>query len=99
MLYRYCPTLACRLRPPQPTVKCRGREYLRIICGPDYTAPPNLGRLHRRCLNGKRSLTLREFQLGLEGLRRFVVQEPLCRVHECVWGVLALESEPTGPRL
>lgn len=83
----------------QPAVKCRGREYLRIIYGPDYTAPHNLGRLCRRSLIGKRSLALREFQLGLEGLRRFVAQEPLRRVHECVWGVLALESEPTDPRL
>jgi protein phosphatase len=25
----------------QPAVKCRGREYLRIIYGPDYTTPLN----------------------------------------------------------
>ena len=29
----------------QPAVKCRGREYLRIIYGPDYTRPSNLERL------------------------------------------------------
>ncbi len=83
----------------QPAVKCRGREYLRIIYGPDYTAPENLERLRARGLAGKRSLALREFALGVEGLERFVRGEPLRRVHECVFGVLALESEPVDPRL
>jgi protein phosphatase len=83
----------------QPAVKCRGREYLRIIYGPDYTAPENLTRLRARGLAGKRSLALREFALGIEGLERFVRGEPLRRVHECVFGVLALESEPVDPRL
>jgi protein phosphatase len=83
----------------QPAVKCRGREYLRIIYGPEYTAPENLERLRSRGLAGKRSLALREFALGVEGLERFVRHEPLRRVHECVFGVLALESEPVDPRL
>ena len=83
----------------QPAVKCRGREYLRIIYGPEYTAPENLDRLRSRGLSAKRSLALREFALGLEGLERFVAREPLRRVHECVFGVLALESEPVDPRL
>jgi protein phosphatase len=83
----------------QPAVKCRGREYLRIIYGPEYTAPENLERLRRRGLGAKRSLALREFALGMEGLERFVRLEPLRRVHECVFGVLALESEPVDPRL
>ena len=83
----------------QPAVKCRGREYLRIIYGPDYTAPENLDRLRSRGLSGKRSLALREFALGVEALERFVRREPLRRVHECVFGVLALESEPVDPRL
>ncbi|HEU4870115.1 MAG TPA: polynucleotide kinase-phosphatase, partial [Pyrinomonadaceae bacterium] len=83
----------------QPAVKCRGREYLRIIYGPEYTAPENLERLRSRGLSTKRSLALREFALGLEGLERFVQREPLRRVHECVFGVLALESEPVDPRL
>lgn len=83
----------------QPAVKCRGREYLRIIYGPEYTAPENLERLRSRGLNAKRSLALREFALGVEALERFVRQEPLRRVHECVFGVLALESEPVDPRL
>jgi protein phosphatase len=83
----------------QPAVKCRGREYLRIIYGPDYDAPENLSRLRSRGLAGKRSLALREFALGIEGLERFVRGEPLRRVHECVFGVLALESEPVDPRL
>ena len=83
----------------QPAVKCRGREYLRIIYGPEYTAPENLERLRARGLSTKRSLALREFALGIEALERFVRREPLRRVHECVFGVLALESEPVDPRL
>jgi PNKP (polynucleotide 5'-kinase/3'-phosphatase) family adenylyltransferase-like protein len=78
----------------QPAVKVRGREYLRIIYGPEYTLHDNLQRLKSRGLGAKRSLALREFALGLEALERFVHQEPLRRVHECVFGVLALESEP-----
>ncbi|MGB6474240.1 MAG: polynucleotide kinase-phosphatase [Candidatus Sulfotelmatobacter sp.] len=83
----------------QPAIKCRGREYLRIIYGPEYTAPEHLERLRARGLGTKRSLALREFALGLEALHRFVEREPLRRVHECVFGVLALESEPVDPRL
>lgn len=83
----------------QPAVKCRGPEYLRIIYGPEYTMPENLDRLRSRGLGVKRSLALREFALGVEGLERFVRREPLRRVHECVFGVLALESEPVDPRL
>ena len=83
----------------QPAIKVRGREYLRIIYGPEYTAPENLERLRQRGLGIKRSLALREFALGVEGLERFVRKEPLHRVHECVFGVLALESEPVDPRL
>jgi protein phosphatase len=83
----------------QPAVKCRGPEYLRIIYGPDYDVPENLERLRSRGLSAKRSLALREFALGIEGLDRFVRKEPLRRVHECVFGVLALESEPVDPRL
>lgn len=83
----------------QPALKCRGREYLRIIYGPDYTADEHLVRLRNRSVGAKRSLALREFALGIEGLERFVNREPLRRVHECVFGVLALESEPIDPRL
>jgi protein phosphatase len=83
----------------QPGVKCRGREYLRIIYGPEYTLPEHLDRLRSRGLGRKRSLALREFALGVESLERFVRQEPLRRVHECVFGVLALETEPVDPRL
>src|ERR1051325_5081412 len=78
----------------QPAVKCRGKEYLRIIYGPEYALPENLERLRARGLSTKRSLALREFALGIEALERFVRREPLRRVHECVFGVLALESEP-----
>jgi protein phosphatase len=83
----------------QPAVKCRGREYLRIIYGPEYTTPEHLERLRTRGLALKRSLAVREFALGVEALERFVRREPLRRVHECVFGVLALESEPVDPRL
>ena len=83
----------------QPAVKCRGREYLRIIYGPEYSTPEALNRLRSRGLGAKRSLALREFALGIEALERFVKREPLRRVHECVFGVLALESEPVDPRL
>lgn len=83
----------------QPGIKCRGREYLRIIYGPEYTAEQHLSRLRTRGLGHKRSLAQREFALGIEALERFVAGEPLYRVHECVFGVLALESEPVDPRL
>lgn len=83
----------------QPALKIRGREYLRIIYGAEYTLPANLDRLRRRALASKRTLALREFALGVEGLERFARGEPLRRVHECAFAVLALESEPIDPRL
>ncbi|WP_328672011.1 polynucleotide kinase-phosphatase [Streptomyces sp. NBC_00328] len=83
----------------QPGIKCRGREYLRIIYGPEYTRPENLARLRGRFLNHKRSLAIREYALGLEALDRLAEGEPLWRVHEAVFGVLSLESEPVDPRL
>jgi protein phosphatase len=83
----------------QPGIKCRGPEYLRIIYGPEYSVPANLARLRSRNVGRKRALALREFALGIEALERFVAGEPLYRVHECVFGVLALESEPVDPRL
>jgi protein phosphatase len=83
----------------QPGIKCRGREYLRIIYGPEYADPSQIDRLRGRGLGRKRSLAVREFGLGVEALERFVRREPLYRVHECVFAVLALESEPVDPRL
>jgi protein phosphatase len=83
----------------QPGIKCRGPEYLRIIYGPEYTSEAHLSRLRSRSVGHKRSLALREFVLGIEALERFTAGEPLYRVHECVFGVLALESEPVDPRL
>ncbi len=44
-------------------------------------------------------LAIKEFTLGLESLDRFINKEPLRRIHECVFGVLALESEAVDPRL
>jgi protein phosphatase len=83
----------------QPAVKCRGREYLRIIYGPDYDAPDNLARLRQRGLGHKRSMAEREFALGLQALNHFTKRSPLRLVHQCVLAVLALESEPVDPRL
>ena len=83
----------------QPALKCLGLEYLRIICGPEYTAPQNLERLRECGLSRKRSLAIREFALGIVALERFIRREPSRRIHECVFGVLALESEPVDPRL
>ena len=83
----------------QPAVKVRGKEYLRIIYGPEYDRPENLERLRKRGLSGKRALALREFALGIEGLERFTRGDSLARVHECVFATLALESEPVDPRL
>jgi protein phosphatase len=83
----------------QPGLKVRGREYLRIIYGPDYVDPGNIQRLRQRNVGHKRSLALREYALGLEALDRAARAEPLWRIHECVFAVLALESEPIDPRL
>jgi len=49
--------------------------------------------------NCRRSLAIREFLLGQEALRRFIAREPLRRVHEAVFAVLALESEPVDAQL
>lgn len=84
-------------RPIPPGVKVRGREYLRIIYGPDYL--DNLDRLRSRDLRHKRSMAAREYRLGREALARHAVGDPLWQVHECVAGVLALESEPVDSRL
>lgn len=85
--------------PIQPALKCRGKDYLRIIYGAEYDLPDNLVRLRKRGLSRKQSLAMREFALGHEALNRFVEQEPLRKVHECVFGILALESEAVDPRL
>lgn len=81
----------------QPALKVRGREYLRIIYGAEYTL--HLESLRERAVGRKRALALREFALGIEALERFVRYEPLPRVHQCVLGILALEAEPVDPRL
>ncbi|MYJ80298.1 MAG: polynucleotide kinase-phosphatase [Acidimicrobiaceae bacterium] len=93
------PIAATGNRFVQPGVKCRGPEYLRLIYGPEYLEPANLERLRQRSLGRKSSLARREFALGIEALDRFVANEHPARVHECVFGVLALESEPVDPRL
>lgn len=83
----------------QPGLKVRGREYLRIIYGADYTTTATLNRLKGRNLGQKRAMALREYALGLEAVRRAVAGEPVWRIHQCVFGVLGMESEPVDPRL
>ena len=83
----------------QPAVKVRGKDYLSIIYGPEYDLPVNIDRMRPRSVRGKGRLATREFALGLEGLHRFVAGEPLSRVHQCAYAVLALESAPVDPRL
>jgi protein phosphatase len=83
----------------QPGIKVRGREYLRIIYGPDYTEPDNIARLRDRNLAHKRSMALREYALGVEAVDRLVAGEPLWKIHQAVFAVLAMESEPVDPRL
>ncbi|GAB3280196.1 polynucleotide kinase-phosphatase [Actinocorallia lasiicapitis] len=93
------PGTGARRDPVQPGLKVRGREYLRIIYGPDYTEPHHLERLRDRFLGRKRSLAMREYALGVEALDRLAAGDPLWRVHQAVFAVLALESEPVDPRL
>jgi polynucleotide kinase-phosphatase len=88
-----------RGRLVQPGVKCRGREYLRIIYGPEYTRPDQLTGLRRRSLGRKRALALREHGLGLAALDRLADGAAAWRVHELVFAILACESEPVDPRL
>ncbi len=83
----------------QTAVKYRGQEYLRIIYGSEYFMPENLERLRQRRLSVKRSLALGKFALGIEALERFIAHAPLRQVHECVFGILTMESEPVDPRL
>ncbi|TDC76921.1 polynucleotide kinase-phosphatase [Micromonospora sp. KC606] len=83
----------------QPGIKCRGREYLRLIYGPGYTDPAQLAALRRRSLGRKRGLALREHGLGLAALDAWAQGAPLWRRHELVFAILACESEPVDPRL
>ena len=83
----------------QPALKVRGPEYLRLIYGAEYLEPERIAQLRKRQVSGKRRLAAREHALGFEALHRFVARAPLHRVHECVFAVLALESEPVDPRL
>ena len=83
----------------QPAIKVRGREYLRIIYGMDYTDKDQLARLKKRNPSKKMKHALQEFALGLEGIERFVQGESVARIHECVLATLALESDAVDPRL
>lgn len=83
----------------QPAIKVRGRKYLHIIYGMDYLSPLNLDRLKKRNTAKKQKLALKEFALGIEGIKRFVNGDSIERVHECVLATLAMESDPVDPRL
>ncbi|OZC90986.1 polynucleotide kinase-phosphatase [Rhodococcus sp. 06-412-2C] len=93
------PAENCPRGKMQPGMKVRGREYLRLIYGADYTDPDRLTALRNRNVGHKQSMALREYALGMEALDRSVRNEPLYRVHQAVFAVLALESEPVDPRL
>jgi hypothetical protein len=86
-------------RRAQPGLKCRGRDYLRLIYGPEYTEPDTLARLRDRSLGRKRAMAWREHVLGLAALDRLAAGEPLYRIHELVAAILASESDPVDPRL
>lgn len=86
-------------RPTDPPPRGGHQEYLRFIYGPDYTEPANLERLRQRGLGHKRSLAARQNALSIESLERAARGEPLWCIHELVFAVLALESEPVAPRL
>ena len=66
-------------------MKCREREYLRIIYGAEYSRDEHMKILKNRSLGRKRSLGLREFGLGVASLDLFVKKYPLRKVHECVY--------------
>ncbi|MEW4368302.1 polynucleotide kinase-phosphatase [Paenibacillus kandeliae] len=83
----------------QPAIKVRGRKYLHIIYGMDYLQPNNLKRLKERKTRKKERHALMEFALSLESVERFVRQEPLERMHECVLAALSLEADAVDPRL
>lgn len=78
--------IADRLVAAYPVLlrRTRGREYLRIIYGPDYTQEHHLPRLRQRNLRHKRSLALREYALGLEALSRAAKGEPLAGSRSCL---------------
>jgi hypothetical protein len=83
----------------QPALKVRGRNYLRIIYGPDYDLPENLSRLRERGIAQKRQRALQQAALGIEGLERLVRGEPVRRIHRCVFASIALDSDALDPRL
>jgi protein phosphatase len=80
----------------QPALKCRGKEHLRLVYGPEYDLPENLVRMiDREALADRRRKhrrILRQAALSVEAVERFVRQEELSRVRECVRAVLSLEG-------
>ena len=79
----------------QPAVKCRGREYLRIIYGPEYTAPEHLERLRFSRFRQKASACRKGVCAGYRIPAALCRSRTLATVHLCRFGVLALG----GPKL
>jgi hypothetical protein len=82
----------------QPGVKCRGREHLRLVYGPEYDRNEYLEALRERSAFSHRRQkhrgVLRQFALSLEAVKRFVQSESVDRIQECVVGIAALERSP-----
>lgn len=78
----------------QPAIKCRGKEHLRMVYGPDYDLPERRRELASRESLVNRRAKFREIvkqaAISLEGVDRFIAGEPIERVAECVRAVLAL---------
>lgn len=77
----------------QPAIKCRGREFLRLTFGPEYTDPISMRILREQNVVGKQIFSLKEFSLGIEAMTRFIQHESKSRIQECIFGIVALEIE------
>lgn len=73
----------------QPAIKCRGKDYIRMVYGPNYLN--HLDALRQRVTTTKERLAFFEFALGTEGLKRLIDQKPTSQVLECFIATLALE--------
>ncbi len=98
-VFRTALTGRCEARPELAATAIPLEIWVPALRCAGGAEPANLSRLRSRAVGRKRSLALREYALGLEALDRGARGEALRRVHECVFGVLALESEPVDPRL
>lgn len=72
---------------------------MRILYGPEYTSVENMQKLKVHNTARKRALALKEYACGIETLTRFIKNEPLNRVFNAIFAILAFESEAIDPRL